>query len=109
MADAIQTYVFQHQNTVETLAASLSSTNNRDTKNLVQILRAVRENWNGFVNLYVANKEGHTIAFYPETNDIGQSLIGLDFSDRDYYKKVSTQQKTVISSVFLGRAGRFGR
>ncbi|MEJ8547556.1 ATP-binding protein [Brevibacillus borstelensis] len=107
LADAVETYVYQHKNAVETLAASLSARSGHDTASLVHVLRAVRENWHGFVNLYVADKRGITVAFYPETNSIGQSLIGENFSDRDYFKKVSTEQKTTISSVFLGRSGTY--
>ncbi len=60
-----------------------------------------------FHNVYVANSNATTVAFYPPKNSLGQSTIGLNFSDREYFKKMSDTGMTVISDVFLGRGGIF--
>jgi len=58
-------------------------------------------------NMYVANKEGITRAFYPPFNIKGESTIGIDFSDRDYFKLLKSGSERVISDVFQGRGGVF--
>lgn len=105
LADEIETYVKNHRNAVEALAAGITSARERDPERLTSYLRAMQQNLPGFVNLYIADKHGITTAFYPETDASGKSLIGYDFSDRDYYKQVSTQGITIISSLFKGRGG----
>lgn len=60
-----------------------------------------------FHNMYIANKSGITTSFFPPVNIKGKSTIGLDFSDRDYFKLLKGGQKMVISDVFRGRGGVF--
>ncbi len=58
-----------------------------------------------FINVYVANEQATTIGFYPAVNAEGQSTIGLNFSDRDYFKALANDGQPVISDVFQGRGG----
>ncbi len=60
-----------------------------------------------FHNMYVANRKAITTAFYPPVNQKGEPTIGLDFSDRKYYKMLLNGAKLVISDVFQGRGGVF--
>ena len=60
-----------------------------------------------FHNMYVADIKGVTKAFYPPTNVKGESTIGLDFSDRDYYRQLKGGIELVVSDVFRGRGGVF--
>ncbi|MBI5575878.1 MAG: response regulator [Deltaproteobacteria bacterium] len=60
-----------------------------------------------FHAMYVANREGVTVAFYPEKNEKGESTLGLDFSDRQYYRKLKNTLRPVMSEVFIGRGGVF--
>ncbi len=61
--------------------------------------------FSGFHNVYLADREGTTRAYYPPVNAKGQPTIGLNFSDRDYYKKLKQIKTTVVSNVFMGRGG----
>lgn len=105
LADETETYITHHRHAVEALAAGFTSTAERDKSILTSHIRSVKHNFPGFINLYVADKNGKTIAFYPETDTMGKSLIGYDFSDRDYFRQVSVQGVTIISSLFQGRGG----
>lgn len=105
LADEIDSYVKNHRDAVETLADGITSSRERDVRQLTHYLKAFRQNFPGFINLYIADKQGIAIAFYPETNASGQVLIGYDFSDRDYFKQVSSRKATAISSLFQGRGG----
>ncbi len=58
-----------------------------------------------FADLYLANAEATTIAFTPQVDGDGKSLIGINFSDRPYYKEVRAVRAPVVSDVFMGRGG----
>ncbi len=60
-----------------------------------------------FLNMYIANAAGVTLAFSPPTNEYGESTIGLSFSDRPYFKELQTTKRPVMSEVFMGRGGVF--
>ncbi|NUN13361.1 MAG: response regulator [Myxococcales bacterium] len=92
---------------VETLALlssdDLNSTHDLRQQHVAAVARSNRE----FHNMSIVNADGVTVAFEPPVNEFGQSTIGLDFSDREYYKRVKTERKTVVSDVFPGRGGVF--
>lgn len=58
-----------------------------------------------FHNMYIADSNAVTIAFYPLLNENNESNIGLDYSERDYYKQLKSTMKPYISEVFKGRGG----
>jgi signal transduction histidine kinase len=60
-----------------------------------------------FHNMYVADKNAITTAFYPPVNEKGESTVGIDFSDRDYFRFLKSGRELVISDIFLGRGGVF--
>ncbi|OGW29716.1 MAG: hypothetical protein A2X56_06400 [Nitrospirae bacterium GWC2_57_13] len=60
-----------------------------------------------FYNMYIAEASARTVAFHPPVNAKGQSTIGIDFSDRPYYREMKTTGRPVISDVFEGRGGVF--
>lgn len=70
-------------------------------------LALLRDSFPSYHNLYIADENGTTIAFFPEVNDNGESTIGLDFSDRLYYKKLKEEMKLYTSDVFMGRGDVF--
>jgi len=96
----------QHLLPLTSLAKKIE-TENIDTREIQKNLVMIKESFPYFHNLYVANGEGITISFYPLINKKGESNIGLDFSDRQYYKDLVTSKEPVTSEVFMGRGGIF--
>ncbi|NQU66122.1 MAG: hypothetical protein HQ517_17830, partial [SAR324 cluster bacterium] len=60
-----------------------------------------------FHNIFVADKNAVTTAFFPPVNAKGESTIGIDFSDRDYFRLLKNGSGPVISDIFQGRGGVF--
>lgn len=106
LEDYIINYVQDHQKAIQTQALNVKQLfANRDIAGIQQQLKDIKNNYPGFVNLYVGNKEGQSIVFYPEVYTDGAKRENLDFSDRPYYKELVEKKDTVISSVFHGRGG----
>lgn len=72
---------------------------------LQRSLSSVHRAFPDFHNMYVANARGTTIAFDPLRNEQGQSTIGLNFSDREYFRRLQVTKRPVFSDVFQGRGG----
>jgi signal transduction histidine kinase len=77
------------------------------SRELQNAVRLEARSFPDFHTVYIANAEGITAAFSPARNDKGESTIGLDFSDRDYFKNIKAGKDLVVSDVFLGRGGIF--
>ncbi|WP_321394207.1 sensor histidine kinase [uncultured Desulfuromusa sp.] len=60
-----------------------------------------------FCNLYLADASATTVAFNPPVNKKGESTIGLNFADRDYFQQLRKELKPVVSEVFTARGGVF--
>ncbi len=75
------------------------------SESLQQELARIKNLFPDFHNVYLADKDGTTVAFYPAVNAKGESTIGLNFSDREYFKALQKFGKTVVSDVFMGRGG----
>jgi diguanylate cyclase (GGDEF)-like protein len=65
----------------------------------------VQELYPNFITSYIANRNGITTAFSPILNNIGESTIGLNFSDRPYFEYMRKNHLSVVSDVFQGRGG----
>jgi PAS domain S-box-containing protein len=79
-----------------------------DDEGVRRTLRAVRDQYPEFAGLYVADARARTTAFDPPVNENGQSLIGLEYSDRQYYRDLLATRKTVYSGVYQARGGMNG-
>ena len=108
LEDYIVNYVEEHRRAIETMASSIKNTYEKnDIQSIEKQLKDVKENYPGFVNLYVGNQKGESIAFYPEVFQDGEKRKNIDFSDRDYYKDLVKEKETVISAAFPGRGGTY--
>ncbi|MER3427895.1 MAG: hypothetical protein C4334_07315 [Pyrinomonas sp.] len=76
-----------------------------DTPRLTRLIETVRRENPELAGMYVANLAGRTVAFSPPQNDRGESLVGLDYSDRQYYRDTLRAQRNVFSGIYLGRGG----
>lgn len=102
LADDIGTYVDNHKHVVNALAGEISVSNHRSYVELGAVLRSLAKNFPGFVNLYVADRDGRNLAFYSAGGEAEPELRGYDFSTRGYYAEIAREHRTVISSLFQG-------
>ncbi|WP_217587218.1 ATP-binding protein [Lentibacillus saliphilus] len=106
LEDYIISYVQEYQTVIEAQAPDIKKDLiNGDTDLIREELKAIKNNYPGFVNLYVGDQNGKSLVFYPERTEDGAEVVNQDFSDRQYYKELIEQKETIISTVFLGRGG----
>lgn len=106
LEDYIASYIQDHQKVIQTNALNIRSQYlSRDIPAIQNQLKDIKNNYPGFVNLYVGDIDGQSIVFYPPVYTDGVKRGNLNFSDRSYYKQLMETKDTVISSVFHGRGG----
>lgn len=105
LARDVAAHVAMHRRALEAAAHQVSDAGDLQTSRLMSILRGLHAGLPGFINLYFADARGVTVAFEPPVNAAGQSMIGVDFSDRWHYRAVVERRRTVISPVMKGRGG----
>ncbi|MEJ2031937.1 MAG: response regulator [Deltaproteobacteria bacterium] len=93
------------EHAVATLADIAASYKIVPSTPLQRITTLVNKSFPGFHHMFIANQEGIAVAFSPPVDARGQSTIGLDFSDRNYFRKLKETGKPVVSDIFLGRGG----
>ncbi|GEM_PF-2065659 len=106
LEDNIDSYMEQHGRVIETMSAAIAPyLEQGDTEKIEKSLRDIKTNYPGFVNLYVGDKNGKSLVFYPSVYTDGVTREHLDFSDRSYYKELLDTNRQVVSHVFHGRGG----
>src|SRR5699024_4806458 len=106
LEDYVVNYVEEHQRAIEAKVSSIKDVyESGNTQAIEEELKDVVDNYPGFVNLYVGNRAGKSIAFYPKVFQDNKERENIDFSDRDYYKYLVNEKETVISESFPGRGG----
>ncbi len=101
-AARLEQYVRLHEQEVRAVARLAEQRGTLDPAALQREVTAAHEQFPGFVNVYAADGRGRTVAFHPARSARGESLIGIDFSGRDYYRQLRATRRTVISDVFRG-------
>ncbi len=101
-AARLEQYVRLHEQEIRAVAESAERAGGVTPASMQRQVTAAHEQFPGFANVYAADARGRTIAFHPERGVNGRSLIGLDFSGRDYYRRLRATRRTVISDVFRG-------
>ncbi len=96
-----------HLRAVSEVARTASREPLKPTARLQETLDNTKRLFPDFYNMYIADASARTVAFHPQVNEKGQSTIGLDFSDRIYYREMKATGRAVISDVFEGRGGVF--
>ncbi|WP_042354769.1 sensor histidine kinase [Bacillus rubiinfantis] len=98
-------YIDEYKHAIEAQARSIEPFFNKKNDNTIKNqLKVIKEQYPGFVNVYVGDKNGKSVVFYPEIIEQGKQAE-FNFSDRPYYKQLLKEKRTVISSVFPGRGG----
>jgi PAS domain S-box-containing protein len=94
--------------TAADLCSSRYGRANYDPEELSRVLSRVRKLYPEFAGMYVADASGRTVAFDPLYNESGRKLVGLDYSDRQYYRDLLATKSTVYSGVYQARGGMVG-
>lgn len=67
----------------------------------------LRKTFPDLLSIYVADANGMSVAFSPGMNKNGARTVGVDFSDRDYFKEMNRTRKPILSPVFNARVSAF--
>ncbi|HEY3424098.1 MAG TPA: cache domain-containing protein, partial [Negativicutes bacterium] len=86
LADSVENFIDYQRNAVETLATQLTVTQQQEKNGVTAMLQAVQNNFPGFANISVVNRDGTIIAFYPA------QLV----PDNDYAQKAAAAKSTII-------------
>lgn len=97
----------QHRLRAVTALAEVAQRSGLSSPLVQQSVTAVHRAVPGFHNLYVADAQGTTVAFDPPKNAAGIPMVGQNFADRDYYRRLKTARRPVVTDVFAGRGGVF--
>jgi len=103
----LQAWYEQRLHAVRQLASMAAATPPMAANALQSLTETTKRMFPDFHNMYIADAAGTTIAFFPPFNEKGQSTLGLNFSDRSYYKELKAGRSAVLSKVFMGRGGVF--
>ncbi|MFN3652725.1 MAG: ATP-binding protein [Armatimonadota bacterium] len=101
----VEAWIQRHLRAVSALAGIAQRSGPGSRAALQQSAAAIHEAFPDFHNLYLADRNGTTVVFHPPRNARGESTLGLNFSDRDYYRQMRETLKPVVSDIFLGRGG----
>ncbi|UCF66542.1 MAG: response regulator [Acidobacteriota bacterium] len=107
IAQSVGKWLEQHRHAVASLARQAQARGVARSAELQHDTALIQRAFPDFHAMYVADAGATTITFSPPVNERGESTIGLNFSDRDYYKQLKQTLQPVMSDVFMGRGGVF--
>ncbi len=101
----LEQYVQLHGHSVRSVARVTEARGAVDPAQLQRLITAEREQFPGFVNMYAADSRGVAVAFAPPVGPRGDTVLGADFSDREYVRRVRESRRPLVSTVIHGRGG----
>ena len=104
MTNSIGQWVATHVNAVRIIAELGSSSPLIPSSRLQEELRRINELFRDLYNSFLCNAAATVIACDPRINEKGQSLIGLNFVNRAWFKELSHSLQPTISDGFPGQA-----
>ena len=107
MSNAVAQWIALHVNAARIVGELGMRYSLSPSVKLQKELKLIHELFPDFHNIFLGNAAATTIAFDPPINKKGQSTIGINFSDRDWFKELSNSLQPTISDVFTGRGGVF--
>ena len=103
----LQGWVEQQFMTISRVAVAGNQLGVAPSSRLQERLQVIHEFSPDFINLFLCDEKGRSVAFHPFLNDQGKPNLGLEFSDHSYFLPLKTTLKPVISEVFIGRRAAF--
>lgn len=108
ISQATEGWIRQQKNAARSVAWQIEQAKSLDPKRIQPIVETIRAVWTDYYGAFVTDADGNTLAFDPLVNPRGESTLGLNFSDRPYFKILKAGgQGPYVSDVFLARGGVF--
>lgn len=85
--------------------ASLAARDDLTTEELQVSAAILRMSHSDIIRVHIDDAEGTSRVFSPDVDENGKPAVGLNFSDRDYYRELKETWQPVVSDVFMGRVG----
>ena len=98
----VATWVRNRKSAIITLA-ELASTKTPQQMQLP--LEQAKKSDVNFLRVGLANREAISVAFSPQTDEMGKSTIGVNFAERPYVPILKQTLKPMLSEVVLGKIG----
>jgi PAS domain S-box-containing protein len=105
--DLIHSWLERHIVAVKTIAKLGKDHHFHPSEKLQGALEQINSLFPDIHAVFIADNTATTIAFFPAINERGDSTIGINFSDREWFKQLGNTLKPVISDVFQSRASVF--
>jgi PAS domain S-box-containing protein len=99
------TWHAQYLHAVEQVGGAATRLGIAQSRELQHDLEVIHKALPDFRTMFVADANGTTVAFSPAVGESGQSTIGLNFSDRNYFEKLKNSRQPIMTEVFLARGG----
>ncbi len=103
----ISDWLASHQLAPQYLAAKGEALGFRYSDELQQQVVEIHQLFPDFHNVFVGDAHATTVAFAPRVNEQGETTIGINFEDREWFHQLRAAQEPSLSDVFLGRGGIF--
>lgn len=105
IVDNLTSWHLEHMESLKGLGRLAAKSDMKPSARLQLATEAFKEALPDFVRIHVDNAAGIAVTFAPAIDENGKPAIGLDFSDRPYYKKLKSTLRPVMSDMFMGRVG----
>ncbi|MDJ0556461.1 MAG: response regulator [Microcoleaceae cyanobacterium MO_207.B10] len=95
----------QHlQAVVELAEIAVKIPDNEISTTLQQSTSAIKKAFPSFLKMYITDVKGNIIAAEPQFNEVGESMLKLNISDKHNMSEIAKQLKPVITDVHRDRA-----
>ncbi len=106
-AEELQSWSEQQFMVISRVAETGNQLGIAPSSRLQERLQVIHDFSPNFINLFLCDELGRSVAFHPFLNEQGKPSTGLDFSDHSYFLPLKMTLKPVISEVFIGRRAAF--
>jgi PAS domain S-box-containing protein len=102
LTDRLQTWVVNRKSAVFNLAKMAAST---PPQRMQPFLEQAKKSDVNFLRIGLLDRTATTTAYYPLTDEQGQTNLGRSFSDRTYIPLLRQRLQPMLSEVLMGRIG----
>jgi|GEM_PF-527352 len=101
----IDDYLNKHSQAIVSLSVAIEHQGSLESDDLTWWVEQYHQLYDGFITVFVADKQGHLLAVYPQLTADGKPVIATSptVRDREYFRQAIATGKPYISDVFLGR------
>ena len=99
----LETWVENRKSTIANLAEMAVS---RSPQQMQPYLEQAKRSDANLLRVGLMDREATTTAYYPLTDELGQSNLGKNFADRPFIPQLKRTLRPMLSEVMVGRIGR---